>query len=676
MDLTQYTNFETELDETIVQNAVSRIRQVLYNSWPELDTSPSSPFGNLFVAPAARIMALTEQASDCMLSDFNLNNALNGLVCDCDFVENVLKGLGVNSLSEVNTTGMVRLVFNADQQYTFDQGELLLFNNQYIFNFVGGNNSTITILPTTATQATDKANNIYKLSVDSLNTVAVDYFGAGRFYVDIPVYGPATADVVAGSNAAVDENFGNPIGGNNLVDTYIIEVSLLQDVTPLKLPTTLDELIKLTRQIQPSTNITTRANSISYIVNNFPAVYGASSVLAGDAEMKRNVHPLYRFDMPSVDLYAKGGLISCTEYIKVVKNDNYYTSASLYLQHIPQLFLNIGIGAEDTSLARDPDVYGKWCVASFMPATTNNSSVVVNGGGSYATTTWIPQVGSSTIGHLVTIDDSDADMPLLQIASEAVPKPTGDVSSNIVKSTITGRLYSVQVDPLLGTTVITQITPETWAYNYNSDNLSYAFNIPNVSADTTNGLSSTETTNLETCPVVDLVDTYYVSVTYLYDPLEEAISKTIASPACAPALDVITRPFFPAYVKSLTINYKKEAGKFFDRQTALTNLQAFLDKLLYPVVYDDAYIADIMISAGASSVDSITADVFFTVGAALQPPEGFVYTTMPLYMEENSLYVPTPVDTNNIVSAFGLGTRNVQYIVPNREAIKLVETII
>ena len=136
MDITKYADFTNEIDPKILQDVESRLRILLAQKWSQLDTSPSCVFGNLFVTPAARVVAMIEQATNCILSDLNLENALNGVVCDCDFIQTFLKGLGLSTLQEANTTAMVRINFTQepepDSYFSFDQGELMLFDDTYI----------------------------------------------------------------------------------------------------------------------------------------------------------------------------------------------------------------------------------------------------------------------------------------------------------------------------------------------------------------------------------------------------------------------------------------------------------------------------------------------------------------------------------------------------------------
>ena len=212
MDITSYADFSTEIDPTILQDVESRLRAVLKQKWPQLDTSPSCVFGNLFITPAARVVAMIEQSTNCILSDLNLENALNGVVCDCDFIQTFLKGLGVSSLQEVNTTGMIRLNFTNELPddiktgqscITFDQGELVLFEDTYVFSFIAGNSPTIKIYGPNADITISKENNIYKLSKGEV-TKTNNGLETTSYFVDIPVYGPAPAEVNAGSLGKIE----------------------------------------------------------------------------------------------------------------------------------------------------------------------------------------------------------------------------------------------------------------------------------------------------------------------------------------------------------------------------------------------------------------------------------------------------------------------------------------
>lgn len=591
MDITDYINFESEIDSDRLFDVEQRIRLLMREKWPELDTTPSSPFGNLVLTPIARVIALFEQSADCILGDLNLENALNSIVCDCSFVENFLKGLGLTSLTEVNTTATIRLTFNKNQVYSFDQSFPLLFNNEFVFNFIAGkSNPTIQIKQWSNTGVsssgssvdtndllelqTNRNNNIYQLSASEL------YYNnqktqPNQFFVDIPIYGPATASITAGTDAALDEDM--PYIAN------IVSAQIIEDVEPLTLPTTIAELAKLCQSIQPSSNLTTRAGVSSYVFNKFPKTVGTSAVISGDDEMKRNtVESPFETVSPYLDIYVKGSrdLYLCTEIIPsdhfrpVEPNWVQVVSPWWHFQHIPIQFTEITCmnGTEELSTSDEDNITATALMNNIQTDTVKNLNLTEN------------------------------ECYLL------VP------------------LYPIQV------------------------------------------------TDTNTSPQ----GKYYLKVSYLYDPLMEAVQKTIESPACCPVINTLTRPFYPFIFKSFTITYRKETGKFFDRQAAIDDIYNFINSFTYPLVYDDAYISDIMISNGASGVDNISSNAVVSADAAQQyvnnPTNTSSTNTCSLNTTKNG-DISAISNSDPIKSLFGLGTRNVQYIL-KRENINLVEKAI
>ena len=586
MDISQYINFSQEIDSAIIQDVESRIRTLLKRKWVDLDTNPSSVFGNLFLTPAARVIALMEQTTNCVLSDLNLENALNGIVCDCDFLQNYLKGLGVNSLAEVNTTAMVRITFNTNARYEIDQGELLLFNDDYVFSFVHGNNPTIVIEPyyypkINSSQISyiggkgikrpDYVNNIYQLSASNVtfNNVSVV---ASEFFVDLPVYGPASAEVSAGTTATIDEHFGyetvetwvvndedevegpNEVSNVNLANDYITSITMLQDVSPITTPTNIAELIELTQKIKPTSALTTRAGSTSFITNNFPSIVGTSTVLFGDYEMVRVNDATAQNVFPAVDIYNKGvsTLLECVEYCPATNKG----AQSFPLQHMPIKITGIS---------------------------------------------YLSNISSST-------EETQLDLP--------------DFPSDVLSY---GGVYK-------NSTVF-------------SGNKAYTIN------------ASTDTYNIQ--------GNTFVKLSYLYDPTQETIGKTILSDSCGPILNILSRPFFPIHIRSITIDYKKQAGKFFDRQVAIDEIYNFINNLVYPVVYDDAYIGDIIIGNGATSIDSISVKCYIQGAEATGKHDTYV-------QDIDTLSINPAILTSEELKNLQLGDRNIQYILP-RDAIHLIE---
>ena len=657
MDITDYINFQTDIDTDKLADVEQRIRLLLREQWPDLSTTPSSVFGNLFITPAARVIAMFEQASDCVLSDLNLENALNSIVCDCTFIENFLKGLGLNSLYDVNTTSMVRMTINGfgpqnDQaSISFDQGYSLLFGEQYIFHFIPSSSSSIVIQRPGDGVFSDHLNNIYTASVNGINynnesTVANSWF------VDIPVYGPSTANIASLSEASVDENF--PILDN------VVSIQILEDITPLELPTTIQELAEFCLRVWPSANLTTKYGAISYIYHKYPKTLGASVVTTSDfPEMKRNVDSNFQVQLPYVDIYIKNAPtpLQCTEFIQAntpvtsesSSGTTTYKSYVMNLQHIPLMFRSITPLTSGGNVTGDP-------IATVNTSTTANQYVYCpqffstsDPAIAAATNIAILANNDATQYYTATVTE-DNNIPTITL-SELENPPEGLYQNNIIK-TSTNQYYRITVsyteDPETGASIpVPNLSPvsDTPEALYNS-NLTYQLT----------GLPENTNTN----------SGGWFAITYDYDPLAEAVAKTVQGPSCAPALNMLVRPFFVCYVNSINITYRKNSGMFFDRQAVIDELYTFINSMTYPITYDSAYISDILITNGASSLVSITASTTFMTTPALNSASSNMYY--------NSDTLEYPSNDTPIVSSYGLGPKNIGYIC-DRANINLIEKI-
>lgn len=490
IQITDYINFESDIDASKLNDVEQRIRLLMREQYPRLNTAPSSIFGNLVLTPASRVIALFEQAVDCLLSDLELENALNEIVCNCDFVQNFLLGLGLSSLSDVNTTSMVRITLNtnpSDDGIIFDQGYPILFNDSYIFNFIGGNTTDIKVYPSTKDVSYNGASNNYLASIASIGG-SNGVYEANSWFVDIPVYGPATARISKGDIAAIDEDM--PFYNN------IISVEALEDIEPITLPTNIGDMVKLCRTITPSANLTTKANAVSFIFNKYPKAIGASAVTSVD-QYARSIHGNPPTS-PFLDINVKGvtTYLQSTEVFPMTnKTEGSVTLSNVKFQHIPLLIRSVS--AIDTT------------------------------------------------GTLTTLDNN---------------------------------FDSIQIDSSTQSSGIDRYTKDlTYSITYNQSG---------------DGLNT-------------LKDYGFVAITYSYDPLAEGVSKYVDSPACSPVIATTVRPFITGYVKELVVQYRKDSGKFFDRQQAVSDIYDFINNLTYPTIYDDGYIGDIMITNGASGVSQI-----------------------------------------------------------------------
>ena len=369
MNLTDYITNETSLiSDKQLEDCRNRMQLLLVRNYSDTGFSPNSVVGKFLIERFGKLVALAEQANKCLLSDLNLENAINGSTCDCTFVANFLKGLGVDNLINANSSGVARLTFNTNTTYEMDKGELLQFNDNYIFTYYTPKNAKIKIYPYQYSSTVDADANTFFLSVGSVSNHAEssdNNFLADTYYVDIPIVGSPNATVAAGDLAGINEKL-------SFFDK-VISVESIFDIAPFEVPTNLSDLIKLALKIQPSANFSTRQNIASYLTQKFPQVVTVSPVKSGDAEMLRDTaSPLLTY-RSCIDIYSKGftTLPTCTEYIKfniaysegetdpaVIFTGSDYT-LNQRLQHAPLMFTNMSIGdvsSDLTAISLDANV--------------------------------------------------------------------------------------------------------------------------------------------------------------------------------------------------------------------------------------------------------------------------------------------------------------------------------
>ena len=346
MNLSDYITSDIQIDSSKIQEVALRIRTVMKEFDAELDTTPSSPFGNLVITPLAKIIATYEQVNNCILSDINLANALSGKeVCDCDFTEAFIKGLGLDTLLSANTTSILRIQFNTlpsnsnlatevstgigektAKAFIIDTGTSFVFDEEYLFHPYAPYSGQIQIFDPNI--EIDYSNSNKKiLSIGSLDQ------GTGKanmWYIDIPIYGPSTANLTADAVPTSD------INASYLdVDGVIPQngILLMQDVIPYETPTSIINLAKLAQTIYPSANFSTKGGIVSFLKKKFPTLSNIVPVTSNDLE-GRQITQLDALNPTTLDIYIKSysNFSTCTEYIKFTNSTssgNTYTAFSL-----------------------------------------------------------------------------------------------------------------------------------------------------------------------------------------------------------------------------------------------------------------------------------------------------------------------------------------------------------
>ena len=613
MNLTDYISSDAQISQSKLDECQDRMRQVLINDFPDTGFSPNSVVGKFLIERFGKVLAQIETALNCVLSDMDLINVINGSVCDCTFVTEFLRGLGVDNLVNANTTGTARINFTVngmggDGQTPFimDKGELLQFNDTYIFNYATPKNAEIYIYPYNYSGEVDKTKNYFFLSVASVanSGESSTIYTPNLYFVDIPIVGSPNATVTEGDEAAINEHLPFFDVVESVVAAY--------DIAPFEVPTTLQELITLALKIQPSCNFATKGNIISYVEQKYPGIVGVSPTKMGDEEMVRTIeNPTLTFQ-PAIDIWVKGSttLKECTEFVKC--------SLTTY---------GTGPSTSDTSIG-----------GFISPIRLNHYPIMHK--------------------SLALLDDS---VSTLNQSTD---------SGNSSKGPLTPSEFNLMAQGQ--TTCTTDKTKEEYTdkptsgkYFFDFYSKDYKFQMSGLTGILMNNKLSDYS---------DSKSEIWIKYTYYYDPVVESLAAFVDSPACEPAISTQVKPCYYYIIDSFTVNYLKSTNKFFDRQNAIEKIYDLMNSLVYPLQYSDAYVSDIMVAMGAAGVSSviISAHAFLSSARFYYSKS----STSSATLADVSAVVQNNLTTisNSTLISYGAGPRSMSVILP-KENIILRETL-
>ena len=558
MDLLSYINSNAKASSAKYQSVKTRLKTILAEREPDMDLSDNSVVGDLILNRFANIVALAEEAQACILSDIQLNNILNGNVCDCAFTEAFIKSLGLDALASVNTTGVLRIKFKAEaidayfnglpvntnafdtRTFYIDKGTSIAFGD-YMFRFFAPADGPIKIRflnendsifasdyasksLTQSSAALDNINNgaekisenYYHAVIDAEENIIVDNgtVAPQAYIVDLPIYGPTDASVLENSTpltslpTAVLENF--------ILDNGIYTVKA---INPYETPTSLIDLTKLAIKLYPSSNFANKSGVVSYLTKMFPSINCVTPVTSNDKagrletiNVGNTTVGLKKF---TLDIYTKTGtpddLITVTQVIPAAQFDTFaFMAPPVEIKELTWTALN---GGNAPALAEEI------IVDTINPADSLDISTYANFSLLYGT----PICDLDFLDFLTSKYAKFANCSL-SISNSKISKDAG----------------------------------------YDG----------------------------------------YITITYTYDPAMLFVGSLINSPSCAPFFSTEVKNYIK-YKLNLVANYKKQISTYFDRQEAEEDIYQLLNKLHYPIVYNDAYIADILITNGAYSIDYI-----------------------------------------------------------------------
>ena len=584
-----------ELDTKRVKDVYDRLSTILSEQYPDIDTQPNSVFGDTILRPLSYLVGALEEAQNCVFSDLDLRNLAAGQICDCDFAEDYIRNLGVDAPAELPTVGTVRLTFNTDELREFPNTKRVGFDNQTMVKFLVPRSSNIIILPTTA-QSAYPEDNIFKLK-----KIRTD-----RFIVDIPILGPPGADIESGEDGLTD-----------LEDNHLVSVVLSTPLRNVTLPQTLQETVPFTKQLFPSSSLTTRSSIISFFTNRLGNLGGVSPVMPGDTEMQRGSTNLFGVASNSTDIYLKGNArpVEGTIIVPLTHSDlsapqggdswrgvlNFGGDIPLRINSVRTLTQEL-IESVKTNESEGYSIVG----------TSKDSERFPNMSGAF---TEYEDLG-------IIIPDGEPSIVADNIPKDSVSSLSSTDAEVLVSGVYKGGCFSpgFKNKLVIGFTSETEcvvtntVTGEKTDMTLSPDGTDYVLDIDS-SVEGERWLYGL-TVRLELNGETDIGGKQftveyegvggYVVVNYLYDPIIREAHGLIDHDLQRGVFDLALRSPHPVFLDKLTIEYRTGSGKWTDVKLARDEILEYVNSTVYPALIEDSALSDAILYAGAAGVHRIT----------------------------------------------------------------------
>ncbi len=233
---------------------------------PTVDTAPNSVFGDLFVSPAAAGFAAYEIAGNRVLSDLDSENVENGVVYNCDFTRQFLLNYGIQDTSTQRSYGLLRLVFETDDERELDRSTTFLISDGEYRPFAPQAGPVFLLPPGTVGDS-------------GVNYLNYTFIAENQWAVDILVFGNAGNLATAGAGVELDRQLDGLVAGTAVSN-------FLGGTTP----PSLQELARRVRHNFHGRTPTTRGGATNLIHQQFPEITITGCTVSGDSEMMRDVN--------------------------------------------------------------------------------------------------------------------------------------------------------------------------------------------------------------------------------------------------------------------------------------------------------------------------------------------------------------------------------------------------
>lgn len=578
-----------DVDPARLVEVNDRLSAILAEHYPDIDVQPNSVFGDTVLRPLVYLVAGTEQALACTLSDLDLRNVAQGNICDCDFVQAYLENLGIRNGSALPTIATVRLTYNTDAARQISNTTRFLFDGVLVRPF--------TTLPAeidilgSASSRDDPDQNIFRLTPTT----------GSQFYVDLVVYGPAGIDIPAGTIATSD-----------ISDEFLDSIELLTPLRPTSFGETIQELAARASGIFPASGLTTRASASSFILNKLANVKAVSPVTTGDPEMRRGVQNLFGVSRGAVDIYPRGDTLLTTTVVSRISRD---TTAEEWRGRIKT---NLNTPVRIRSIRTlggteivDHVIWGTSSDRTLFPEMSAAFSRMETLGVSFPDT-------DPTLNAEITASNTPASLPASTAGSEG--------GLILLSGSYRGHIFSGDFSQVLQFQGVTDEAPHLFRVT----NLGTGETVEDVAAEEDDGvyvLDTAASSLLESWTRgvtisfdLDGLDSFdgttftaslqspggYLVVEYDYDPVLGEVEALIRHDTQRGPLHIAAMAPKPVLLTNLRIEYRTRNGKWVDTETARQEILDYVNSSLFPDGLSDSTLSDILMFAGASGINRIT----------------------------------------------------------------------
>ena len=259
-----------DVDQASLLSARQRLDTILKQKYPNLDTRPNAVFGDLGLSPYAYLIACHEIAMERFMSDLDLEQVANGVIYNCDFVKKYIQNFATVDQTTLKSSGVIRLVFCADNSYTIDRRARYIFDTNNEFTLRLANPGSLDVLP------------VGSVPAPYTNEYVLKQISETEYAIDVGVVGTMVSQVSVGDVATTDYTITDL--------TNIIAVTNFEFGLPAE---SLATLAAKTREAFYSATLTTRAGANNYLAREFPDLAATSPILPGDtAAVRAAVNPL------------------------------------------------------------------------------------------------------------------------------------------------------------------------------------------------------------------------------------------------------------------------------------------------------------------------------------------------------------------------------------------------